>query len=75
MGLGRTVVNWRKIAVTPTTPHAGFLIGVLLSFSHPLFLVLLGRRTSRQFPEQPEQGGGRLLVGEVFERYGCDEVG
>lgn len=43
-------------------------------FRQSLFLVLLGRRTRRQFPKQSEQSRGRLLVGEFFERHGGDEV-
>jgi hypothetical protein len=37
--------------------------------------VLLGGRTRRQFPEQSEQGRGGLLVGDIFQRHGCHEVG
>jgi len=42
---------------------------------HQSPLVLLGRRTRRQFPEQSEQGRCSLLVREILERHGCHEVG
>src|SRR5260370_4139397 len=37
-------------------------------------LMLLGRRTGREFAKQAEHSGGGFLIGEVFERHCGREV-